>query len=49
MNLWRTYEFRGLVPNPNPFVDFGLVEEERTRLALSSQMLHQPLWVDGAP
>ena len=37
------------MPNHNPFVDFGLVEEEGTRLALSSHMLRQPLWVNGAP
>jgi hypothetical protein len=49
MHLGRTCEFRGLEPNPNPFVGFGLVEAEGTRLALSSHMLRQPLWVDGAP
>jgi TonB family protein len=49
LNLWRAYEFRGLDPNHNPFVDFGFVEKEGARLALSSHMLHQPLWVDSAP
>jgi hypothetical protein len=39
MKLWRTYESRGLVPNHYPCVDFGLVDEEGTRLALSSHRL----------
>ena len=39
MNLWRTFEFRGRDPNDNPFVDFGFVEVEEERLALSSHML----------
>jgi hypothetical protein len=47
--LAHASEFRRLEPNHNPLVDFGLVEEEETRLALSSHMLHQPLWVNGAP
>ena len=49
MNLWRTFEFRGRDPNDNPFVDFGFVEVKEGRLALSSHMLREPLWVDGAP
>jgi hypothetical protein len=46
MNSWRRFEFRGRDPNGNPFVDFGFVEVENARLALSSHMLHEPLWVD---
>lgn len=48
MNVWRTYEVRGRDPNDNPFVDFGFVEVKEERLALSSHMLRQPLWVDSA-
>ena len=47
MNLWRTIEFRGSDPYDNPFVDFGFVKLEGERLALSSHMLREPLWVDG--
>jgi hypothetical protein len=47
MNMWRKLEFRGRDPNRNPFVDFGFVEVREARLALSSHMLHQPLWVDS--
>ena len=47
MTLWRTFEFRGRDPNDNPFVDFGFVEVEGGRLALSSHMLREPLWVDS--
>jgi len=47
MNRWRTFEFRGRDPNHNPFVDFGFVEVEGARLALSSHMLREPLWVDS--
>jgi len=49
MHLWRTFEFRGRDLNGNPFVDFGFVEVKEQRLALTSHMLHQPLWVDGTP
>jgi hypothetical protein len=49
MNLWRTFEFRGRDHNDNPFVDFGFVEVNEERLALSSHMLREPLWVDSAP
>ena len=47
MELWRTFEFRGRDLNGNPFVDFGFVEVEEPRLALTSHMLRQPLWVDS--
>jgi hypothetical protein len=47
MNPWRTFEFRGRDPNDNPFVDFGFVEVKGERLALSSHMLREPLWVDS--
>jgi hypothetical protein len=46
MNIWRTLEFRGRDRNDNPFVDFGFVEIKEERLALSSHMLREPLWVD---
>jgi hypothetical protein len=46
MNIWRKFEFRGRDPNDNPFVDFGFVQVEGGRLALSSHLLHEPLWVD---
>ena len=49
MTLWRTFEFRGRDPNNNPFVDFGFVTVEGTRLALSSHLLREPLWVDHEP
>ena len=49
MHLWRTIEIRGRDPNLNPFVDFGFVEIDGDRLALSSHMLHGPLWVDSEP
>ena len=49
MTLWRTFEFRGRDPNDNPFVDFGFVEVEGERLALSSHMLRDSLWVDNEP
>jgi hypothetical protein len=49
MPLWRTFEFRGRDRNRNPFVDFGFVEVEEQRLALTSHLLQQPLWVDAAP
>jgi hypothetical protein len=49
MHLWRTFEFRGRDFNGNPFVDFGFVEVGEQRLALTSHMLQQPLWVDSAP
>jgi hypothetical protein len=49
MNLWRRFEFRGRDPNHNPFVDFGFVEIDGDRLALSSHMLREPLWVDSEP
>jgi hypothetical protein len=45
MPIWRTFEFRGRDANNNPFVDFGFVEVEVGRLALSSHMLREPLWV----
>jgi len=47
MNIWRKFEFRGCDPNHNPFVDFGFVEVREERLALSSHMLREPLWVDS--
>jgi hypothetical protein len=43
---WRTFEFRGRDLNDNPFVDFGFVEVEERRLALSSHLLREPLWVE---
>jgi hypothetical protein len=46
MTIWRKFEFRGRDPNDNPFVDFGFVEVEDGRLALSSHMLREPLWVN---
>jgi hypothetical protein len=46
MPIWRKYEFRGRDPNDNPFVDFGFAEIEFGRLALSSHMLREPLWVE---
>jgi hypothetical protein len=46
MQLWRSIEFRGRDRNGNPFVDFGFVALEGQRLALTSHMLRQPLWVD---
>jgi hypothetical protein len=49
MTLWRALEFRGRDPNDNPFVDFAFVEARGGRLALSSHMLREPLWVDEAP
>ena len=49
MNMWRKFEFRGRDPNCNPFVDFGFVEIRESRLALSSHMLREPLWVDSEP
>ena len=48
MKVWRKFEFRGRDPNANPFVDFGFVEAEGTRFALTSHMLREPLWVGGA-
>ena len=47
MHIWRRFEFRGRDPNRNPFVDFGFVEAKNERLALSSHMLRDPLWVDS--
>jgi hypothetical protein len=47
MNIWRKFEFRGRDANHNPFVDFGFVEVEGDRLALTSHMLRDPLWVAG--
>ena len=47
MNIWRKFEFRGRDANGNPCVDFGFVEVEGGRLALTSHMLREPLWVDG--
>jgi hypothetical protein len=46
MTIWRKFEFRGRDPNDNPFVDFGFAEVESGRLALSSHMLREPLWVE---
>ncbi len=46
MQLWRKFEFRGRDPNRNPFVDFGFVEVESSRWALTSHMLRGPLWVE---
>jgi hypothetical protein len=46
MNICCKFEFRGRDPNHNPFVDFGFVEVKEARLALSSHMLREPLWVD---
>jgi hypothetical protein len=47
MEIWRRLEFRGRDPNHNPFVDFGFVTVEESRLALSSHLLREPLWVDS--
>jgi len=47
MQIWRKFEFRGRDPNHNPFVDFGFVEVAGARFALTSHMLHEPLWVEG--
>jgi len=47
MNIWRKFEFRGRDPNDNPFVDFGFVEVRGERLALSSHLFREPLWVDS--
>jgi hypothetical protein len=47
MDLWRTFEFRGHDLHDNPFVDFGFAEKIGGRLALSSHLLRQPLWVDS--
>lgn len=46
MHIWRKFEFRGRDPNHNPFVDFGFVEVEDSRFALTSHMLREPLWVE---
>lgn len=48
MTIWRKYEFRGRDANGNPFVDFGFVVSDGARLALSSHLLRDPLWVDAA-
>jgi hypothetical protein len=45
---WRSYEFRGRDRHGNPFVDFGFVEVKGARLALSSHMLREVLWVNCA-
>ena len=47
MNIWRKFEFRGRDVNGHPFVDFGVVEIEGDRLALTSHILREPLWVDN--
>jgi hypothetical protein len=47
MDIWRKFEFRGRDPNHNPFVDFGFVKVGEARLALSSHMLREPLWVES--
>jgi hypothetical protein len=47
MHIWRKFEFRGRDPNQNPFVDFGFVEVNEERLALTSHMLREPIWVDN--
>ncbi len=46
MKIWRKFEVRGRDVNGNPFVDFAFVEVEGQRLALTSHMLREPLWVD---
>ncbi len=46
MKIWRKFEFRGRDANHNPFVDFGFVDVDGDRLALTSHMLREPLWVD---
>jgi hypothetical protein len=48
MHIWRKLEFRGRDRHGNPFVDFGLVEVEHGRFALTSHVLRQPLWVESA-
>jgi hypothetical protein len=45
MQVWRSFEFRGRDRHGNAFVDFGFVAVEEQRLALTSHMLRQPLWV----
>jgi hypothetical protein len=47
MNIWRKFEFRGRDVNGNPFVDFGFVESSGGRLALTSHLCRDPLWVAG--
>ena len=49
MKIWRKFEFRGRDPNDNPFLDFGFVESDGRRYALTSHMLREPLWVESAP
>jgi hypothetical protein len=49
MKIWRKFEFRGRDPHDNPFLDFGFVESDGTQYALTSHMLREPLWTDGAP
>jgi hypothetical protein len=49
MKIWRKFEFRGRDPNDNPFLDFGFVESDGRRYALTSHMLREPLWVDREP
>jgi hypothetical protein len=48
MKIWRTFEFRGRDPNDNPFLDFGFVETDGGRYALTSHLLREPMWVDEA-
>jgi hypothetical protein len=47
MRIWRKLEFRGRDPLGNPFVDFGFVEAEGRRFALTSHLLREPLWVES--
>ena len=46
MKIWQKFEFRERDPNDNPFVDFGFVEVEGSRFALTSHMLREPLWAE---
>jgi hypothetical protein len=48
MKIWRKLEFRGRDPQGNPFVDFGFVEVEGSRFALTSHLLREPLRVERA-
>jgi hypothetical protein len=49
MKIWRKFEFRGRDLNDNPFLDFGFVESDSMRYALTSHMLREPLWVEAEP
>ncbi len=47
MKIWRKVEFRGRDALGNPFVDFGFIETDGPRFALTSHLLREPLWVGG--